>query len=97
MGLFDEVFVPDECLSAFGVKGGIFQTKSLSNPYLNHYRIAPDGRLEVWTDENQQWADVAYHGDVHLTRYRDGNWEEYTARFTEGRLARLTKGECKEV
>ena len=88
MGLFDEIYVPDECFSALGVKGGSFQTKSLPDPCLEKYQITVDGRLEKWVDENGQWSGVAYHGDLVLTRNGEGGWEKYAARFTEGRWTR---------
>ncbi len=91
MGLMDYVYVPDEALMDLGVKGGDFQTKSLPYPYLRQYRITVDGRLEKWVDENGQWSDVAYDGDLVLTRNGEGGWEKYAARFTDGRWTRTLR------
>jgi len=94
MGLFDEVYVPDELLTALGRKGGTFQSCSLPGPYLNHYRIAVDARLEKWCDENRQWVVIAHHGDILFYRITACGWEEYIARFTDSCLAWIRQ-HCK--
>jgi hypothetical protein len=99
MGVFDYIRcdfpLPD------GFAGGVkFQTKDTPAQYLETYIITSDGRL---LDEHGR--DTQFHGDIAFYWSNvTGSWGElistegdappdgrdYLARFTDGRLARIT-------
>ena len=96
MAIFDDIYVPDDFLAVLGVEGGAFQTQSLPFPYLNRYRIAVDGRLEERKGENEEWSVVDFHGDVTFYRIGNNGWEEYVARFTEGKLTWIRRKQAAQ-
>jgi len=99
MGLYDNV----RCEAALpdGYSGGGLQTKDLGCT-MSTVTITKEGRLvghlrEWWWSEHKPDRDLEFHGDFNFYGYEgrkpqdpDWRWHEYTARFTEGQLVRIT-------
>lgn len=98
MGMFDDVVCEAPLPDGFVSKNG-FQTKSFDS-LMDTYTITKDGRLlraSGWylrRDEAVVELDD-YHGDFYFYTYSDEDKElhEYVARFTHGKLERITKNE----
>lgn len=104
MGLFDYVRCRHPLPDGFEPGDGLFQTKSMDCPYLNVYVITEDGRL-IREDGGEDLSD--FHGDLefgwsNLTAGWNGfvatendaevDIRDYVARFSDGRLKRITGG-----
>ena len=91
MGLFDELKcqmdLPD---GADPDHDGVYQTKSMDEPYLDQYVITADGHLvqtsQVW--EGDKTGRKPFHGFIY---FYDGE-REYTAKFTDDVCVQITKG-----
>ena len=95
MGLFDEVRcdypLPD------GKPGTYFQTKTFDAPYIEQYRITPEGRLlreePPWYERIpvrgiSNWVDTNFHGVLNFYDYdtKTKVWRNFNAIFTHGQL-----------
>lgn len=107
MGLFDYVVCEAPLPDGFDVPGYPFQTKYFDDPYLNTYTITEDGRLLFCDGSTKETTEVPLHGDLDFggcnisqsgpdgigTDDDSPPWSrEYVARFTNGRLERITGG-----
>lgn len=81
MGMFDDITCKYPLPA--GTPTTQFQTKSLSC-YLSQYEITEEGTLRCLSNPNEDCSD--YHGDVY---FYDGPYE-FIARFTDGKITRLT-------
>jgi hypothetical protein len=97
MGVFDHIYshlpLPESNLSP----DTAFQSKNL-DCLLERYAITADGRLlrcSSIADTPLDLADpvdTAYHGDLRFYGHGpDGTWHEFVARFTDGKLAAVTR------
>lgn len=104
MGLFDYVRCLHPLPDGFLPGDRLFQTKSMDDPYLNILVITEDGRL-VREDGSRDYSD--FHGDLDFgwsnicagwsgfyATYDDTEIDsrDYVARFSNGRLSRITGG-----
>ena len=97
MGMFDYIRVDPAMLPEKlpeGLLGG-WQTKDTPEQYLATYEITKAGELHLlrWTGKEYAFEEALddFHGDLtfYTSDDRTGEWFEFVARFTEGKLARI--------
>jgi len=80
MGMFDNLTC-DCWLPRPGFEGRVFQTKSLPDPYLEHYRITQSGRLEVLEYslvEVEREAGDPLRGSIPCFRRENEQWTTFS-------------------
>lgn len=91
MGIFDyvkcEVPLPGDPKPPHGT---VFQSKDMSDPYMETYTITADGKL-TRTDAFGDVVLEQFHGDLRFTEFngKSDEWWEYKARFTDGELSKI--------
>ena len=96
MGMFDNIKCahpkPD------GYTGKWFQTKDL-DCRLDTFEITPEGELirtksYNWETEKQdtETVKIPFHGILNFYDIERGQWHEYNAKFTEGKLVEISQG-----
>ena len=89
MGMFDYVRCDAPLPDGKPTPASIFQTKDFDDPNMDIFVITDDGRL-ICDTPRQATEALEFHGVLNFYGGLPGEWREFNAKFTDGKLVEIT-------